>query len=92
MGKLADSESEKGFIGTDCITTPIRKPKHRDLHISEKKCNALTAWRILFTGSRRPLETFLVPVKAAIGLYFFKLSFAWPPGRVLWLGPRSAER
>jgi hypothetical protein len=42
MGKLAESESEKGFIGTDCITTPIRKPKHRDLRISEKECNALT--------------------------------------------------
>ena len=45
MGKLADSESEKilkaaggvfgdkGFIGTDYITTPVRKPETRELYI-----------------------------------------------------------
>ena len=35
----------------------------------------LTTWRILFTNSRRPLETFLDSFKSAIRLYFFKLSF-----------------
>jgi hypothetical protein len=42
MGKLTDSASEKilkaaggvfgdkGFIGTDYITTPVRKPEHRE--------------------------------------------------------------
>jgi hypothetical protein len=103
MGKLADSESEKilksaggvfgdkGFIGTDYITTPVRKPKHRELYIREKEYNSevsshrapveravahLKTWRILFTDYRRPLETFKDSFSAAIGLYFFKLSFA----------------
>lgn len=103
MGKLADSESEKilkaaggvfgdkGFIGTDYITTPVRKPEHRELHIREKEYNAevsshrapieravaqLKTWRILFTDYRRPLETFRDSFKAAIGLYFFKLTYA----------------
>jgi DDE superfamily endonuclease/Helix-turn-helix of DDE superfamily endonuclease len=103
MGKLSDSESEKilkaaggvfgdkGFIGTDYITTPVRKPKHRELYIREKEYNAdvsshrapveravaqLKTWRILFTDYRRPLETFKDSFRAAIGLYFFKLNFA----------------
>src|ERR1044071_1641955 len=103
MGKLSDSESEKilkaaggvfgdkGFIGTDYITTPIRKPEHRELYIREKEYNAelsshrapveravaqLKTWRILFTDYRRPLETFRDSFNAAIGLYFFKLTFA----------------
>jgi DDE superfamily endonuclease len=72
MRRLADSESEKGFTGTDYITTPVRKPKHRELYIREKEYNAevsshrapveravaqLTTWRILFSDSRRPLES-----------------------------------
>jgi hypothetical protein len=103
MGKLADSESEKilraaggvfgdkGFIGTDYITTPVRKPEHRELYIREKEYNAevsshrapieravaqLKTWRILFTDYRRPLETFRSSFNAAIGLYFFKLTYA----------------
>jgi hypothetical protein len=103
MGKLTDSESEKilkaaggvfgdkGFIGTDYITTPVRKPKHRDLYIREQEYNAeisshrapieravahLKTWRILFTDYRRPLGTFRESFSAAIGLYFFKLTFA----------------
>ena len=103
MGKLSDSESEKilkaaggvfgdkGFIGTDYITTPIRKPEHRELYIREKEYNAevsshrapieravaqLKTWRILFADYRRPLETFRDSFNAAIGLYFFKLTFA----------------
>src|SRR5260370_16689790 len=52
MGKLAGSASEsilkaaggvfgdKGFIGTDYITTPVRKPEHRELYIREKEYNA----------------------------------------------------
>jgi len=103
MGKLANSESEKilkaaggvfgdkGFIGTDYITAPIRKPEHRELYIREKEYNSevsshrapveravahLKTWRILFTDYRRPLETFKDSFSAAIGLYFFKLSFA----------------
>jgi DDE superfamily endonuclease/Helix-turn-helix of DDE superfamily endonuclease len=103
MGKLSDSTSEKilkaaggvfgdkGFIGTGYITTPVRKPEHRELYIREKEYNAevsshrapiersvaqLKTWRILFTDYRRPLETFKDSFSAAIGLYFFKLTFA----------------
>jgi hypothetical protein len=103
MGKLAGSESEKvlkaaggvfgdkGFIGTDYITTPVRKPEHRELYVRENEYNAeisshrapveravaqLKTWRILFTDYRRPLETFTDSFKAAIGLYFFKLTYA----------------
>ena len=103
MAKLAGSECEmilkltndtigdKGFIGTDYIITPIRKPKGRDLHKSEHDYNNqisslrapveraianLKTWRILFTDYRRPLKTFLSSFRAAIGLYFFKEAFA----------------
>src|SRR5271154_5449193 len=79
---------DKGFIGTDYITTPVRKPQHRDLYIREHDYNNqvssfrapveraiadLKTWRILFTDYRRPLRTFLSSFRAAIGLYFFKL-------------------
>jgi hypothetical protein len=103
MGKLTDSVSEKilkaaggvfgdkGFVGTDYITTPVRKPKHRALYVREQEYNAeisshrapieravaqLKTWRILFSDYRRPLKTFHDSFNAAIGLYFFKLTFA----------------
>ena len=81
---------DKGFIGTDYITTPVRKPKDRELYIREKIYNnkvssfrapveravaQLKTWRILFTDYRRPLKTFMPSFRAAIGLYFFKESF-----------------
>jgi len=102
MGKLSDSASEKilkaaggvfgdkGFIGTDYITTPVRKPEHRELYIREKEYNSevsshrapveravaqLKTWRILHTDYRRPLETFKSSFRAAIGLYFFKCTY-----------------
>ena len=82
---------DKGLIGTDYITTPIRKPKCRRLLPWEHEWNnqvssfrapveravaALKTWRILFTDYRRPLRTFKSSFRAAIGLYFFKESFA----------------
>jgi hypothetical protein len=103
MAKLTGSECEmilklagdvigdKGFIGTDYIITPIRKPKDRDLSKGEHDYNNqisslrapveravanLKTWRILFTDYRRPLKTFLSSFRAAIGLYFFKEGFA----------------
>lgn len=103
MAKLKESDSEtvlklaggvigdKGFIGTDYITTPVRKPEHRELYLREHDYNNqvsslrapveravanLKTWRILFTDYRRPLKTFLSSFRAAIGLYFFKESFA----------------
>ena len=82
---------DKGFIGTDYSTTPIRKPQCRQLLQWEHEWNnkvssfrapveravaTLKAWRILFTDYRRPLSTFKSSFRAAIGLYFFKESFA----------------
>ena len=82
---------DKGFIGTDYITTPIRKPECRELLNWEHEWNnqvssfrapveravaTLKTWRILFTDYRRPLKTFKSSFRAAIGLYFFKESFA----------------
>jgi hypothetical protein len=82
---------DKGFIGTDYITTPIRKPTCRNLLQWEREWNSqvssfrapveravatLKAWRILFTDYRRPLKTFKSSFRAAIGLYFFRESFA----------------
>ncbi len=82
---------DKGFIGTDYITTPVRKPQHRDLYMREHDYNnqvssfrapveravaQLKTWRILFTDYRRPLKTFSSSFRAAMGLYFFKESFA----------------
>ena len=103
MAKLKDSECEtilkaagdaigdKGFIGTDYIITPVRKPQDRELYMREHDYNNqisslrapveravanLKTWRILFTDYRRPLKTFMSSFRAAIGLYFFKESFA----------------
>lgn len=82
---------DKGFIGTDYITTPVRKPEGRELYMREHDYNnqissfrapveravaTLKTWRILFTDYRRPLGTFLSSFRAAIGLYFFKETFA----------------
>ena len=41
----------------------------------ERAVAHIKAWKILFTDYRRPLNTFLDSFRAAIGLYFFKLSF-----------------
>jgi hypothetical protein len=103
MRKLRESDSEtilkaaggvigdKGFIGTDYIVLPVRKPQNRELYMSEHDYNnqvsslrapveravaSLKTWRILFTDYRRPLKTFLTSFRAATGLFFFKKSFA----------------
>lgn len=103
MAKLTGSECEKilkaaggvfgdkGFIGTDYITTPVRKPADRELSTREEDYNNqissfrasveraianLKTWRILFTDYRRPLQTFRSSFRAATGLYFFKETFA----------------
>jgi hypothetical protein len=70
--------------------TPIKKPQCRELLEWEKKFNAdvsrlrapveraiahIKSWRILHTDYRRPLRTYVTSFKAAIGLYFFKLTF-----------------
>jgi hypothetical protein len=103
MAKLAESECEKilkaaggvfgdkGFIGTDYITTPVRKPADRELFAREHDYNNqvssfraaversianLKTWRNLFTDYRRPLRTFESSFRAAIVLCFFKEGFA----------------
>jgi hypothetical protein len=91
LKKAGGAFGDKGFIGTDYITTPIRKPQCRELFKWEHQWNnqvssfrapveravaQLKTWRILFTDYRRPLETFVSSFHAAIGLYFFKESFA----------------
>jgi DDE superfamily endonuclease len=67
-----------------------KKPVDRELYMREHEYNNqvssirapieravahLKTWKILFTDYRRPLNTFLDSFRAAIGLYFFKLSF-----------------
>ncbi len=80
----------RGFIGTDYITTPIRKPQCRQLLQWEHEWNnqvssfrapveravaTLKAWRILFTDYRRPLKTFKSSFRAAIGLLLLQGEF-----------------
>jgi DDE superfamily endonuclease len=81
--------ADKGFQGSGYVT-PAKKPTHRELYVREHEYNAqissirapieravahLKTWKILFIDYRRPLNTFLDSFRAAIGLYFFELSF-----------------
>jgi DDE family transposase len=71
------------------MTTPIKKPLHRDLLDWEKEFNTavnrirwkieqiianLKAWRILHTEYRRPLATFRETISAVVELQFYRLS------------------
>ena len=68
----------------------LKKPQDRELYRREHEYNNqvssirapieravahLKTWKVLFTDYRRPLNTFLDSFRAAIGLYFFELSF-----------------
>ncbi len=81
--------ADKGFQGSGYVT-PAKKPMERELYTREHEYNSqvssirapieravahLKTWKILFTDYRRPLNTFLDSFRAAIGLYFFELSF-----------------
>jgi hypothetical protein len=81
--------ADKGFQGSGYVT-PAKKPTDRELYMREHEYNNqvssirapieravahLKTWKILFTDYRRPLSTFLDSFEAAIGLYFFRLSF-----------------
>jgi hypothetical protein len=81
--------ADKGFQGSGYVT-PAKKPRDRELYMREHKYNNqvssirapieravahLKTWKILFSDYRRPLSTFLDSFRAAIGLYFFELSF-----------------
>lgn len=80
---------DKGYQGSGYIT-PVKKPQFRELLDWEKEFNAdvsrlrapveraiahIKSWRILHTDYRRPLRTYLTSFRAAIGLYFFKLTY-----------------
>jgi len=80
---------DKGYQGSGYIT-PIKKPQYRVLLEWENEFNAdvsrlrspieraiahIKSWRILHTDYRRPLRTYLQSFRAAIGLYFFKLTY-----------------
>lgn len=82
--------ADKGFQGTDYMT-PVKKTPNGRLLLRDHDYNNqvssfrapieravanIKAWRILHTDYRRPLQTFAESFKAAIGLYFFKLSFS----------------
>ena len=81
--------ADKGFQGSGYVT-PTKKPQDRELYTREHEYNNqvssirapieravahLKTWKVLFTDYRRPLNTFLDSFRAAIGLYFFELSF-----------------
>ncbi len=81
--------ADKGFQGSGYVT-PAKKPQDRELYMREHEYNNqvssirapieravahLKTWKVLFTDYRRPLNTFLDSFRAAIGLYFFELSF-----------------
>ena len=80
---------DKGYQGSDFIT-PFKKPQGGELLDWQKEFNVqvnklrapveraiahLKSWRILHTDYRRPLRTYVMSYRAAVGLYFFKLNF-----------------
>jgi transposase len=89
MAAASSQIGDKGYQGSGYIT-PIKKPECRDLLVWEKEFNAevsrlrapveraiahLKSWRILHTDYRRPLHTYVTSYRAAVGLYFFNLTF-----------------
>ena len=77
-------DTGSGFI------TPFKKPAGGELLDWQKEFNAqvsrlrapveraiahLKSWRILHTDYRRPLRTYAMSYRAAVGLYFSKLNF-----------------
>ncbi|HEX3924286.1 MAG TPA: transposase family protein [Streptosporangiaceae bacterium] len=80
---------DKGYQGSGYIT-PAKKPQGQELLEWQKEFNAeisrlrspveraiahIKSWRILHTDYRRPIRTYLTSFRAAIGLYFFNLTF-----------------
>jgi len=79
---------DKGYAGRG-MTTPIKKPKGRDLTDDRKSFNKTVnqtratierviahfkTWRITHTDYRRPYPTFATTITAVIGLYYYTLS------------------
>lgn len=78
--------ADKGYQGCGYVTLR-KKPKGGELSVGDKRENKnvarlrapversiarLKAWRILHTDYRRPLTTYLISFRAAIGLFFFR--------------------
>ncbi len=89
MAAASSGIGDKGYQGSGFIT-PFKKPRGGELLDWQKEFNAqvnrlrapveraiahLKSWRILHTDYRRPLRTYATSYRAAVGLYFFKLSF-----------------
>ena len=85
-GRLSQTSDFRGLA----TSRRLKKPQDRELYTREHEYNNqvssirapieravahLKTWKILFTDYRRPLNTFLDSFRAAIGLYFFELSF-----------------
>jgi len=85
-----DVIADKGYQGSGYVT-PVKKPQNDDLLVREHDFNTwvsglraaversvahLKTWRILHTDYRRPIGTYRSSFNAAIGLYFFELSFS----------------
>jgi hypothetical protein len=77
---------DKGYIGNG-VTTPIRKPAHRELVDWEKEFNTqinkiryvveqvianFKTWRIMHTDYRRPLATFAQTISTVVALHFYR--------------------
>jgi hypothetical protein len=77
---------DKGYVGND-MTTPVKKPRHRDLTDTDKDFNKqvnkiryvieqvishLKNWTILHTDYRRPLHTFEETISTVIALHFYQ--------------------
>jgi transposase len=81
--------ADKGYQGSGYITPHKKKPK-QELAVWQKQYNSdlsrlrspieraiahIKSWRILHTDYRRPLSTYYTSFQAAIGLYFYKLTY-----------------
>lgn len=82
---------DKGYQGTGLVT-PKKKPKGRELSISDKEYNSQIAslrapverlvahfknWKIFHTDYRRPYQTYLDAFDAARGLFFFSITWGF---------------
>ena len=90
ISTLLDPLSQTRDFKDPVTSRLVKKPKGRELYMREHKYNNqvssirapieravahLKTGKILFADYRRPLKTFLDSFRAAIGLYFFELSF-----------------
>jgi len=90
LAPAGDVIADKGYQGSGYVT-PVKKPQNDELLVREHEFNKwvsglraaversvanLKTWRILHTDYRPSIGTYRSSSNAAIGLYFFELSFA----------------